>query len=95
MLLRSDWLFADGPSAKSASRRKFAGRRSLRGGRCRRIHSSPETFEGMLEAFNGILTRFGISDVVQVSLGLALHALGQVVQHVDGLVNPVALLERS
>lgn len=49
----------------------------------------------MFEAFNGILRRFGVSDVVQVSPGLALHAPEEVVQHVDGLVNPAALLERS
>jgi hypothetical protein len=41
------------------------------------------------------LSGFGHPDRVQVLLGLGLHALGQLVQHVGGLVDPAALLDQE
>src|SRR6188472_4752392 len=49
----------------------------------------------MVEGGRGRLPGLGHPDAVQVLLGLGLHALGQLVQNVGGLVDPTALLARG
>ena len=45
-----------------------------------------------VEGFLGIITGLGHPDVLEVRLGFALDALGQLVEHVSDLVHPTSLL---
>ena len=50
---------------------------------------------GLEEEVKGVLgihSGLGHPDVLEVALGFALYALGQLVEHVGGLVDPAALL---